>query len=398
MLNFNQELEKFQPCADLEAAEENFDGEELEQIKKNKTELYKANQMLKKYNQALNYAKQGNDDLAMLQLKNVVATIPNFTDAYLLIALLSIKAKDSASAKEALDTILSMDPQNQSAKDYMQEIQVKAESSNDKKSAEAEKKEKKKEKIKTTEESEKPKMKNPFTSSPVEEGRPSKSPMFYMVTGIIIGVIVASVLIYPTLKQSFKHKSNSQVEDYQEQILAKDTQLKDNNKKVKAAQDAQKKAEDELKEYIGSSKKAGVYDLLLKALQQYADKNYTEAANALVEIDRSKLTTKNMKSIYDDLKTKVTPYAYNGLYGKGYSAYVSRNYKGAINYLKKAIKFKDSNVNAYIYLAKSYEANKDKKNAIKTYQAIIKKFPSTNNATSAQAQINRLQQKKTKKL
>ena len=26
--------------------------------------------MIKKYNQALNYAKQGNDDLAMLQLKN----------------------------------------------------------------------------------------------------------------------------------------------------------------------------------------------------------------------------------------------------------------------------------------------------------------------------------------
>ena len=61
MLDFNEELEKFQPCADLEDAEENFDGDELEQIKQNKTELYKANQMIKKYNQALNYAKQGNE-------------------------------------------------------------------------------------------------------------------------------------------------------------------------------------------------------------------------------------------------------------------------------------------------------------------------------------------------
>ena len=71
MLDFNEELAKFQPCADLEEAEENIYGKELEEIKKNKTELYKANQMIKKYNQALNYAKQGNDDLAMLQLKNV---------------------------------------------------------------------------------------------------------------------------------------------------------------------------------------------------------------------------------------------------------------------------------------------------------------------------------------
>ena len=93
MLDFNEELAKFQPCADLEEAEENIYGKELEEIKKNKTELYKANQMIKKYNQALNYAKQGNDDLAMLQLKNVVAAIPNFVDAYLLMALLSIKRR-----------------------------------------------------------------------------------------------------------------------------------------------------------------------------------------------------------------------------------------------------------------------------------------------------------------
>ena len=54
MLDFNEELAKFQPCADLEEAEENIYGKELEEIKKNKTELYKANQMIKKYNQALN--------------------------------------------------------------------------------------------------------------------------------------------------------------------------------------------------------------------------------------------------------------------------------------------------------------------------------------------------------
>ena len=47
MLDFNEELAKFQPCADLEEAEENIYGKELEEIKKNKTELYKANQMIK---------------------------------------------------------------------------------------------------------------------------------------------------------------------------------------------------------------------------------------------------------------------------------------------------------------------------------------------------------------
>ena len=61
MLDFNEELAKFQPCADLEEAEENIYGKELEEIKKNKTELYKAkSDDQRKYNQALKLRpKQG---------------------------------------------------------------------------------------------------------------------------------------------------------------------------------------------------------------------------------------------------------------------------------------------------------------------------------------------------
>ncbi|MDO4365072.1 MAG: FtsX-like permease family protein, partial [Clostridia bacterium] len=119
------------------------------------------------------------------------------------------------------------------------------------------------------------------------------------------------------VRASFNHKSTTQVEDYKEQILAKDTQLKASEKKVKEAQKAQKKAEDELSEYIGSSKKDGIYDSLLKALQKYSDRDYTGSADALLDIDSKKLTTKNMKSIYNDLTAKVYPSAATGLYTKG---------------------------------------------------------------------------------
>ena len=145
MLDFNEELAKFQPCADLEEAEENIYGKELEEIKKNKTELYKANQMIKKYNQALNYAKQGNDDLAMLQLKNVVAAIPNFVDAYLLMALLSIKEENYDDARQFLDTILKIDPDNESAVEYGKEFESKV-VEEEPQAKEPEKKEKKKDK------------------------------------------------------------------------------------------------------------------------------------------------------------------------------------------------------------------------------------------------------------
>ena len=91
---------------------------------------------------------------------------------------------------------------------------------------------------------------------------------------------------------------------------------------------AQKKAEDELDEYIGTSKKDGVYDLLLSALQKYSDRDYTGSADALLDIDSKKLTTKNMKAIYKDLTAKVYPSAATGLYSKGKNAYWAKDKYG----------------------------------------------------------------------
>ena len=102
--------------------------------------------------------------------------------------------------------------------------------------------------------------------------------------------------------------------------------MKASEKKVKEAKAAQKKAEDELDEYIGTSKKDGVYDLLLSALQKYSDRDYTGSADALLDIDSKKLTTKNMKAIYKDLTAKVYPSAGTGLYSKGKNAYWAKDY------------------------------------------------------------------------
>ena len=223
---------------------------------------------------------------------------------------------------------------------------------------------KKKEKKKVVSQPEEPKKKkNPFNISSIQENEAGKSPMFYMVTGIVIGVIVAAVLIYPTVRASFSHKNSTQVEDYKEQILAKDTQLKASEKKVKEAKAAQKKAEDEL-----------------------------------LDIDSKKLTTKNMKAIYKDLTAKVYPSAGTGLYSKGKNAYWAKDYKTAISYLTKAIKVSDTNRYAYDYLAKAYEGASDQKNAKKTYQTIIEKFPGTSQAINAKSRIDAMGKKSAKSL
>ena len=86
--------------------EENAAIDYLKDVQENPVQLDTVNQVIKKYNQALVYAKQGNEDLAMIQLKNVVSMMPNFINAQLLIALLSIKDENYKDAQKALKNVL----------------------------------------------------------------------------------------------------------------------------------------------------------------------------------------------------------------------------------------------------------------------------------------------------
>ena len=129
--------------------EKNIADDYINMLQSNAARLDAINQTIKKYNQALNYAKQGNDDLAMLQLKNVVAAIPNFVDAYLLMALLSIKEAHYDDARQFLDTILKIEPDNELAVEYGKEFESKV-VEEEPEEKESDKKEKKKEKKKQT--------------------------------------------------------------------------------------------------------------------------------------------------------------------------------------------------------------------------------------------------------
>ena len=134
-----------------------------------------------------------------------------------------------------------------------------------------------------------------------EELPSNRHRMVYMVGGIVIGVLVSLVLLYPSIKKASSYKYSSKIENYKEQLLAKETQLKSNEKDIKEAKAAEEKAKKELKEFVGDSKTEGIYDSLLTAMQYYGDRQYTESADALLNIDRDKLESKKMKEIYDDL-------------------------------------------------------------------------------------------------
>ncbi len=61
---------------------------------------------IKKYNLSLKYAKDGNLDMAVIQLKKVVANNPQLIKAHLLLALIYIKQDELSRAKRCLTLFL----------------------------------------------------------------------------------------------------------------------------------------------------------------------------------------------------------------------------------------------------------------------------------------------------
>jgi len=93
-------------------------------MRRNMHDLDSEDHGIKKYNQALAYAKSGATDLAMIQLKKVVSVHANMTKAYELLALLYMQDKKYDQATQVLNRCLLVDKGNVSAIRYLKEIEA----------------------------------------------------------------------------------------------------------------------------------------------------------------------------------------------------------------------------------------------------------------------------------
>ena len=160
-------------------------------IQRNQTALDAVNQTIKKYNSALNAAKGGNEDLAVLQLKKVVSLNPKFVRAHQLLALLYMKSKDYAKAAKCLKRARRIDFNNTTTLRYMQEIGDKFSDDSGKNRENT---------VKAYRQQVK---KDPLANvQPVGSYKEEKRhwmPVINVMIGIIIGLVVSFVLIRPTL-------------------------------------------------------------------------------------------------------------------------------------------------------------------------------------------------------
>lgn len=326
----------------------------------NKLEVYK--QAIKKYNFALEKAKEGGDDVAIIQLKRVVASTPTYVRASLLLALLYMKKGENDKAAKLLNKVLKVDRNNTIALKYFDEMNR----------GQAQKAELEGYLAKD-------KKHNLSGNDVIVPKNSYKEPssgvltVIYILLGIVIGVALVWFLVVPSKLQSVQFDSNEKLKKYSEQLSAYSvdiTSLERQKAELSASLESVKRELAEQQSDVES------YEKLVSAVHYFMDNDFDNTIKVLATIDITALPTDNTKNLYSILESNSNGGA-RMYYLAGVNAYNQNNYVDAIKYLLKAYELDKSYVEISYYLAKSYIGINDNTAAQPFVNDVITRFPNS---------------------
>lgn len=339
----------------------------IRKVKSNPNKLELINQAARRYNIALAKAKEGGDDVALIQLKKVAATYPKFIRANLLLALIYMKRNEDERALKVLHRVLKIDRNNTLALKYIDEINGASQT----------------QPADGNEEYYRNSKRKPLSGNDVILPRNSyKEPssgvftVVYILLGVVIGAALIWFLIVPAKLQSSQHENNDTIKKYSEQLSGYSveiTTLEKQNEELTSQLDAANK---ELEQYNGDSGETALYAKLVEAVSEYLANDVDKAALALADIDVTQLPTQTAKDLYTTLEDKCNGGA-RTFYMAGLNAYNQKNYVDAAKYLEKAYELDNKSVETPYYLAMSYFELNDLENAQKYVDVVNSKFGDT---------------------
>lgn len=371
---------------------ENNDAEDyIKLIQSNPNKLETYNQTIRKYNSALNSAKHGDEDMAIIQLKKVVNLNPKFIRAHQLLALLYMmtgKKDNRVKALKLLRNISKIDVTNTTTLRYMKElsdVHLRGES------PKPQPKPAKKEPERRTLPQVDPDAYKTIT--PYKEERPSIMPFINIIVGIVIGLALMYFLIIPHMKSNEVQNANDNFKQYSEQQAADDSDsssLKSKNESLQKEIDGLKS---QLKEIQGDLNTddgktiLDVYNSLFSSASSYLANDTENAAKKLLDIDENTLKDEYAKKVYNKIKENTFAVMSENLYQQGYSYYDSGDYGNAIKTLKEAVKYNETNVKAIYFLGRGYQKQQKYDKAKKYYDTIVNDYPDSDKVALAKSKL-----------
>lgn len=349
--------------------EDNEAEEYINKVQCSPTKLDLQNQAIKRYNNALNFAKQGSDDLAIIQLKKVVSLNPHFLRAYQLLALLLIKTGENERAKKTLHKALAIDVSNITTLRYLKEL----EDSSQKVSEQGEF------------------ITNPTSSivplSSYKEDKPNIIAYVNLVIGVVIGLAVMAFLVMPSIKKNQNLSNNSDYVDYssglakQEETEKTIKELTNQNNDLKAQIE---ELQGQIDGFEAPEDSEQYYDTFITTVDYYmnemakeyeADRDIRGIAERLSLVDESKFDTEAPATLLSKLKGEIYPKASKLHYDIGHGLYSDGEYEASLLELEKSMEYDPTDVNPVYFTARAYHRLRDYDQAQLFYNLVLSDYP-----------------------
>lgn len=364
-------------------------GSYIAQIQSNQGRFDAVTTTIKKYNQALNYAKEGNLDMATIQLKKIVGQNPHLIKAHQLLALIYIKDGEYARARKLLMSVLKIDRNNTLAQLYLKEIEE-AQQLKKKQGARSneflpQKREKRETKVIESQ---------PLSGNDVILPRSSyKEPGNGAITivNILVGVVIGAALIWflvmPSRYKGITEDYNKSLQDYSEQLSSGNVEINSLTKQLEDIKSEKEALEGQLSGLSGEGGSNKLLTAVISAANSYIANDTATAAKELMDIDVSSLPTDDAKKLYNTIAEAAMKPAANEFYTQGTTAYNKADYTTAATAFINAYKCDSTKAEAAYYAAKSYVALNQTEDAKKYYQYIVDGFRSSSYYSEANAYV-----------
>ena len=355
-------------------AKDNIAAEYISAVQKDQGRLRSMTEAAGVYNKALQNCREGNDDIAAIQLRRIVTRNPHYVRAAQLLALIDIKEGKLGQAQRILRRINRIDRANPDTLRYLHEIEEQA---------------------KVTGRSRK-ELESEEEDAVVHEAAPAKASrfrntamfatLFNLLLGLALGVLAVSFLVVPAIRRNVTQTTNTRIVDYTTTIAEQkdrignlETQIEESNAVVKQAREQVESSQTEVDSYDG----------LLKAYNYMQAEEYIRAADEIEKVDATKLSDHAIE-IYNAINNTIITSAYDEIAYAANEAHYEERWGDAIRYYEKALAIDDSDSDLWAFLANSYKQSGETQKAIDTYQQIIDRFPNTHRAESAEYEITML--------
>ena len=339
------------------------------------------NSTIRKYNQSIEYCRGGHEDMAVMQLKKVIAQNPKMVKAYQLLALLYMKYGEWDRAGRLLKKAAQIDNTNTTTLRYLTIVrEEKGKRPFARKKAESQ--------DLGDERSLRYVSGNDIVIAPTTFRDSSTiATIINIFLGTLLGAAIVWFLTVPAVRQSTNDKANRSVTDANTSLATITATVQDLQDQVDSANSAKDEAD---KEKDDANNRVDSYKELLKVADLYVLGDQTKTVEALGKLNGDDYDGEG-KTLYDDITNMVGDALFNQYYTQGTTAYVNKDYAGAASSLQQAV---DSDPNAkaanykqaLYYLGFAYYNQGDYTKADEVFKAYIEKYP--NDASSVQPYMN----------